>query len=190
MNKVIILGCNGGIGSELVDVFINNDYAVYPVNKNTIDLKFKNSKQKLNQLLKETDPDIIINATGLFGNNKIDFNNIFNINVRSNWNIINYYKHNPNKIVKFIMLGSSSYNGPRKNYILYTATKCALHSIFESTKELFQDTNLKIGIVHPKRTKTKMLSSIKKDDLNPEYVAEEIFNFVKNMDKSSYKIIE
>ena len=50
--------------------------------KNTHDYK------KLISILDSHKPDIIINASGVFGDNSIDFKSVFDVNIRSNWEII------------------------------------------------------------------------------------------------------
>ena len=96
---VVILGANGGIGSEIVKSF--SDYNITKITKKEIDL----STNSPVSIIKKLNPDIIINSAGIFGKNCVDYDKVFNVNVKSNWDIIKYYMDNPpNKVVKIIMI--------------------------------------------------------------------------------------
>lgn len=189
MIKVVLLGASGGMGSEIKKLLELNS-TVINVGREDIDLALGDSDQ-INRVLDLHRPDLIINCAGTFGDNNTDYDSMFNVNVKTNWNILNYYKENPTeKQVKFIVIGSSSYTSGRKNYILYAASKAALHNMYEGASEFFAGTNLIIGLVHPRKTNTKMLGPLgdidRSDCLSPEYVAKEIINFVESMQTSSY----
>ena len=189
MIKVVLLGASGGMGSE-VKKLLEPNYTTVTIDRGDIDLALGDSVQ-INRVLSLHTPDIIINCAGVFGDNNIDYDSIFNVNVKTNWNILNYYKENPpEKQIKLIVVGSSSYVSGRRNYILYAASKAALHNIYEGALEFFAGTNLIIGLVHPRKTNTKMLDPLgdidRSDCLDPKYVAKEIINFVESMQTSSY----
>jgi short-subunit dehydrogenase len=179
---VVILGANGGIGSEIVKSFYN--YNITKITKKELDLSINSPIPLISKL----NPDIIINAAGMFGKNYIDYDKIFNINVKSNWDIIKYYIDNPpNKVVKIIMIGSSAYTQGRRDYILYAASKSALHNIFEGSSELLAKSNIILGLIHPSRVDTKMLNGIVNDRslcLSPKYVAEQIKFFTLKIKQS------
>ena len=181
---VVILGANGGIGSEIVKSFSN--YNITKITKKELDLSINSPIS----IIKKLNPDIIINAAGMFGKNCVDYDIIFNVNVKSNWDIIKYYIDNPpNKIVKIMMIGSSTYTQGRKNYILYAASKSALHNIFEGSSELLAESNIILGLIHPTRVDTKMLDGIVNDRsscLSSKYVAEQIKIFTETINKSEY----
>ena len=187
MKKVILFGASGGIGTQLSSIMRN--YDVVLVNRDLIDFTENSSVNKIKKLLDDIQPDIIINCSGVFGYNKIDFDEIFSVNLRSNWNIIDYYVNNqPHKKVKFLFLGSSCYNSPRKNYMLYASTKSALYNLYQSASEVFEDTKFILGLITPEKTYTKMISdfSEEKDCLNAGYVAEKILSFMETLEKSSH----
>ena len=193
--KVIIFGPSGGIGSEIESCYSeqDKDYKILPIYKDDINFLMGDDYKKLISVLDSHKPDIIINASGVFGDNTIDFKSVFDVNIRSNWEIINYYKDNlPEKKVKFIFLGSSSYKGPRSNYILYASSKSGLYSLYQSSSELFEGSNLILGMVSPKKTYTKMISDIVNSDgcLKPKYVAKKIVNFIENLKESSHIVVE
>jgi short-subunit dehydrogenase len=186
MKKILILGSTGGIGFSLKEKLYNN-IIIYP-SKTELNLE---TTDNISEYLTKINPDIIINAAGVFGDNSVDFNQIFNVNLKSNWDIMNYYINNPpDKIIKFIMIGSSSYINGRKNYILYASSKSALHNMFQGASELLANTNVVLGLVHPIKTDTKMLNSLKNVDrldcLSPDYVADKIIEFISKLEKSSY----
>ena len=64
--------------------------------------------------------------------------------------------------MKIVSIGSSSYNQPRKNYILYTAAKTALNNIQASAKELFIRTKINFYVINPPAMKSRMRSKILK----------------------------
>lgn len=192
MKKVIVFGANGGLGAHLVEEFKSNEFSVFPITRNEIDFCDYNSYIKIINLLTEIDPDVIINASGAFGGNNVDFNKVFSVNVRSNWCIANYYmKHEKlDKAVKIIFIGSTSYSKGKKDYILYSSSKSALFNLYEGVSAFFADTNIVFGLVNPTRMDTKMLNGLQLNanykPLDPQYVAQIIFDFTQRLKKSDF----
>ena len=191
--NILIFGKNGGVGSELIKIYSNDN--VTSLGKNDINFIEHDSKENLSILLTKLQPDIIINATGVFGNNDIEYKNIFDVNVKSNWSIIDHYrKFKSNKPVKIIMIGSTSYDHGRKDYILYAASKAALHNIYEGASELFLDSNILVGLIHPSKINTKMIANISDEQknkcLSPHSVAKNIKVFIDKLTKSSYIVLK
>ena len=189
MSKVVLFGASGGIGSE-VKKLLESIYTIISINRNIIDLSKGDSKQ-ISQILDTLTPDIVINCAGVFGDNSIDYDTMFNVNVKTNWSILEHYKNNPpNKQVKFITIGSSSHDSGRKNYILYAATKAALFNIYQGASEYFEGSNLLIGLVNPSKVRTKMivhlLTPTSTNVLEPNDVANEIVDFLVKLEKNSY----
>ena len=90
--KILILGSTGGLGQEIVKLLnINNNFKLYLFSSKNLNFYKKYFKKKINYFLKNINPDIIINAAGIFDNNSIPFNKIFTVNVMPSWEIISYY---------------------------------------------------------------------------------------------------
>lgn len=189
-NKVILLGSNGGVGSALLKQLSKDKYDIVCINRNEIDLSTDSAENKLHTVLAIIQPDIIVNCCGVFGDNNIDFDKVFNVNVKTNWSILNFYKNKPpQKTVKFLTIGSSSYDSGRRDYILYAATKAALFNIYQGASEYFADKNLIIGLINPGKIRTPMIEHLLKEDtvcLEPEEIAQEIRTFLGTLEKSSY----
>ena len=179
--KILILGSTGGLGQEIVKLLNISKFKLYLFSSKNLNFSKKYFKKKINYFLKNINPDIIINAAGIFDNNSISFNKIFTINVMPSWEIISYYlKKKPSKKKLIILIGSTAYLGGRKNYILYSASKAALHSIYLGAKENFSSKVINLNILHPKRIKTKMTKNITFDAKShkPIYYAKKILNCI------------
>lgn len=190
MNKVIIFGSSGGLGSFLVKQFKLANFEVIALSSIDIDFNSNDSEYKIFNLFEQTQPDIIINCAGILGHNYEDFNKIFNINLRSNWLISKFYMDNPslNKIVKIIFIGSSSYQKGKKDYILYASSKAALYNFFEGVSSYFENSKIIFGLVNPTRIDTKMIAHLEKNPnlvyLDPDRLASEIKSFILTLNQS------
>lgn len=156
MKKILIIGSEGSLAQCIIKDLINSNISIFKISRNEIDFEKKKSKTKLNRYLKKINPDIIVNCTGIFKDNNFSFESMFNINTKISWNLIDYYRFKIKKKVKIILIGSSAHNKPRKNYILYIASKSALNSMVKSAKDLFLDTNIKIDIINPPAMRSSM----------------------------------
>jgi len=189
-NKVLVFGSTGGVGCAVKKELLKEGFTVIEVNRTQIDFSKETAKSLIYDLLTLHQPDIVVNCTGIFGGNEIDFDKIFDINVKANWNILEYYKENPSeKLVKFITIGSSSYGSGRRDYILYAASKAALFNIYQGASEYFADKNLIIGLINPGKIRTRMIEHLLKPDsvcLTPEEVAQQTISFLVDLKKSSY----
>lgn len=158
MPKVVIFGARGGIGSACRQAFLDAGYTVVPANSNSVDFTQPDSYEKARVLL-NWEPDVVVNCVGHFDNtNQETHNKTFDINVGSNWAIIQHYINNPpTKPVKIIMVGSSAYKSGRKAYILYSASKSALYNVWQGASEYFTNTNVTVSLINPVRTRTPMI---------------------------------
>jgi short-subunit dehydrogenase len=189
MDKVLLLGASGGVGSEIMKL-LKDQYAVFAPSSSELNLANPVANYKLDGILSVHKPSLIINCAGIFGDNEVRYDTIFNVNVKTNWNILEYYKtYPPSSKVKFITIGSSSYDSGRKNYILYAATKAALFNMYQGAVEYFEGSNLLIGLVNPARIRTKMISHLITPTticLEPDFVANKVIEFAAKLEKSSY----
>ena len=181
--KVLIFGASGSLGTELVYLLEKKKYIVVKVQKKKINFLKKKVKNKINKLLLRVKPDIIINCVGYFDGNNASFEKIFKINAYSNWLIVNYYIFNKiKKNVKIILVGSSAYKGPRRNYILYSASKAAVHNIYLGARELLNKKKINLKIFHPGSMQSKMIKYVKNKNKNkiknPDYYAKKILNLI------------
>jgi len=193
LNKsVLIFGGTGGVGSELINKFINNGYNVIFtgtsfnkkkrfINKidinNKLNLHFQKCNFEISSDIKKVidfffksfpGDKIIIISSGVFfydylGKlNKKFINKIFNINLFSHMEINRLVSKYKNFKIKIINLGSSSSYHSPSNTILYSATKHALLSTIRSMNSIKKN-NVKNILVSTGSIKTKMGSKIKQD---------------------------
>lgn len=157
--KAVVFGAHGGIGQATVEQFLRAGYVVIPIHNQLIDFTDPNSYAAVDTLLDSHEPDVVVNCVGHFDNgNTESHNKTFDINVGSNWAILQHYIENPSKKpVKIIMVGSSAYKSGRKAYILYAASKSALHNVWQGASDYFADSNVTVGLINPVRTRTPMI---------------------------------
>jgi len=159
MPKVVIFGARGGIGSACRQAFLDAGYTVVPANSNSVDFSTEDSYKKASVIL-DWDPDVVVNCVGHFDNtNQETHNKTFDINVGSNWAILQHYMNKPaTKPVKIVMVGSSAYRGGRRDYILYSASKAALYNVWQGACDYFSNSEMvSIGLINPVRTRTPMI---------------------------------
>lgn len=173
---VVIFGARSGIGAEVRKQYLDAGYRVVPVNSSTVDFTKPTSDQQIAEIL-NCSPDIVVNCAGHFGDNTELHNKTMDINFGSNWSIVRYYIEHPStKPVSIVLVGSSAYKSGKKNYMLYSASKAALHNLWEGAKEFFGEQGITVNIVHPVRTRTPMVAPYNPtlDYLDPVVVAQMI----------------
>jgi short-subunit dehydrogenase len=191
VSKYLIFGATGGLGSCLVTQLTNDSNQIISISRSHIDFNSEDSIRQTYNLIDFNQPDVIINCAGVLGNNDEDFNKIFNINLRSNWIISNYYIKNflLKKTVKIIFIGSSSCKSGKKDYVLYASSKAALSNLFEGVSSFFENSKVIFGLVNPTRIDTKMIEHLERNPdlnyLNPNSVATDIINFIANLKQNS-----
>ena len=147
MKTAVIIGANSDIAKSAMQL-LQEQYHIVAIGRDTIDLDDPTSDMRIGMVLSMADADVIVNCAGVFGDNTLDYDTVFNVNLKSNWSVINYYiKNPPTKSVRFVMIGSSSYKQGRKNFILYSASKAALFNIWQGASEFVND-NLKLGLIN------------------------------------------
>ena len=157
MKTAVIIGSNSDIAKSAAEL-LADQYHVISIPRRVIDLTDATSDVKLKMALTLAQADVVINCAGIWGDNTIDYDLVFDVNLRSNWTVIKHYLDSPpNKPVKFIMLGSSCYQQGRRNFILYASSKAALYNMWQGASEFCPPT-LKLGLINPVRVNTKMIA--------------------------------
>ena len=181
-NKILIFGSDGTLSQEIIKL-IDRNSTIIKINRKDLDFNKKKMNVKICNILNKQNPDIIINSSGVLGSNADLYEDVFNTNFGSNWEIIKYFlKRKKSKKVKIIMIGSSAYKSGKKNYLLYSSSKSALHNLYLGAKEALKEKNINLFIYHPGRMKTKMIKNIsylkKNLGINPSKVAKKIFRLI------------
>jgi NAD(P)-dependent dehydrogenase (short-subunit alcohol dehydrogenase family) len=176
--KALVFGHTGGIGSQVYRLLNQQGYNTIGVGRNDIDCT---NEQEVSNLISQTQPDWIFNCIGVSGTNQDNYRSVFDANFGTAWGIVRHYIEHPNQAVKIVLTGSAVHHQPRRNLILYAASKTALHNMWQSTEDIFAKTNVHIALVHPPRVNTPMLNGRSGDSLEPEYVAEVMIDLTKSM---------
>ena len=166
MKTALIIGSNSDIAQAAMEL-LKDEYHIVAVNRKVIDLADPTSELRINMALTMATPDVVVNCAGVFMDNaNADYDTTFDVNLKSNWSVIKHYMDNPpDKLVRFIMLGSSVYKQGRRNFILYAASKAALFNMWQGASEAVNE-NVKLGLINPVHVHTKMVAH--KPHPNPE----------------------
>lgn len=177
---VAIFGSSGGIGQATRQTFLDAGYTVIPVSRNLIDFASPKAEFQIQEFLTLSEPNVIVNCVGKFSTNDELAGPTMNINFNSNWAIVQHYLKNPSP-VKIIMVGSSSYKAGKKDYMIYSASKAALHNLWQGAKDAFNETPVTVDLINPVRVRTKMVEPFNEnlDYLDPNDVAQEILQLAK-----------
>ena len=89
-NKILIFGSDGTLSQEIIKL-INKNSIILKINRKKLDFNKKKMGIKMSKILRQTNPDIIINSSGVLGNNADSYENVFNTNFGSNWEMIKFY---------------------------------------------------------------------------------------------------
>lgn len=167
--KVLITGCNGGIGVDISEKFNKCGYTVYGIdldeefdsNNITHYKQFDLNNPKWDELFKE-DFDILINNAAIQIVKKFnditddEINTIFNINIVNVIRLIQ--KLNFNKGSSIINIGSIHSHQTKVGFSLYSATKGSLESLTRALSiELAPYT--RVNMIRPAAIETPMLIS-------------------------------
>jgi len=166
LKTALIIGSNSDIAQAAMEL-LKDEYHIVAVNRKVIDLADPTSELRINMALTMATPDVVVNCAGVFMDNaNADYDTTFDVNLKSNWSVIKHYMDNPpDKLVRFIMLGSSVYKQGRRNFILYAASKAALFNMWQGASEAVNE-NVKLGLINPVHVHTKMVAH--KPHPNPE----------------------
>jgi ribitol-5-phosphate 2-dehydrogenase (NADP+) / D-ribitol-5-phosphate cytidylyltransferase len=180
---VVLFGANGGMGVAVDQLLTAQGYLVVPVTRTQIDFARGNCQAQVDQILSEHQPGIVVNCVGKFGSNNDDLQDIMPINFGSNWNLIRHYMtHTTDHPVRIVMVGSICYNHGRKEYMVYSASKTAMFSLWQGARDYFAGSQITVDLINPQRTRTPMTESRYNPNLpyhTPEEVALEILTMIK-----------
>ena len=185
MKKILIIGSEGNLARCIIKEVEEFNFNLFKISRKEIDFNSNKSKLMLNKFLTKINPDVIVNCVGVFKNNDFEFENIFKLNTKIGWDLVDFYRSKTKKKIKIILIGSSAYNKPRKNYILYAASKSALNSIVKSSKDLFLNSKVELEIINPPAMKSQMrnkfydnknINKKKRKEINPNIIARKIVN--------------
>ena len=182
---VVIFGASGGIGQATRATFLDAGYTVIPVSRTLIDFASPAAEAQIQEFLGYAESDVVVNCVGRFGNNDESAGITMNINFNSNWAIVQHYLKNP-QTVRIIMVGSSAYKSGKKDHMVYSASKAALHNLWQGARDSFVNTDVRVDLVNPVRTRTKMVAPFNKelDYLDPEEIARWILQLDQCNDSS------
>ena len=180
--KLLIFGSSGTLGKKIIHL-VKKKFKIIKIDKKKLNFNEKKMSFKIKKILSIYNPDIIINASGVLGNNELQYQRIFNTNFGSNWEIIKFYcQKRIIKKVKIILIGSTSYKKSNQNYLLYSASKAALHSLYSGAKKNLRKKKISLLIYHPVRMRTKMIKNIsfikRNSGVNPEREAKKIIKII------------
>ena len=187
MTKVLVIGSNSDIAKAAMVRL--NDCEIVGLERSRLDLNSENATNEIRGFLASENPDVVIHCGGIFElNDKAEYDSTFNINLKSHWAVIKYYfDARPEKLVRFISIGSSTYKQGRRNFILYAASRSALYSMWQGSSE-FAPENFKLGLINPVRVNTKHVANIPYPHpercLEADDVAAVIEDMARNMTES------
>jgi NAD(P)-dependent dehydrogenase (short-subunit alcohol dehydrogenase family) len=179
--KALVFGSTGGIGYQVCQLLVDQGHQVTKISRNDLDCETSDLEKQVSDIIADATPDWIFNCIGVLGTNQDSYRRVFDSNFGSSWAIIQHYLTHIDAKVQIVLVGSIVHNQPRRNSILYAASKSALHNMWQSTEDVFAGTNVNIGLVHPPRVNTKMLNGRPGPSLEPEYVAQVMIDLTNTM---------
>ncbi len=182
--KVLILGGTGGIGQGTKTAFESEGAEVLAWG--SADFQQYASIYDFNTgFLERIKPDIIVHCIGVIGADSRDYQETFDVNFGTVWHLLRYYLTNSQKDTNILIVGSSAYNRPSPNYMLYAASKAALVSMVSSMMVKFNDTKVVLNLLNPGKTNTNLRKEAVGEEppetlLTPYEVGRKIVEIVKS----------
>jgi len=173
MKNMIVTGCANGIGRYLFEIFKTN-YNVYGIDKNFCNLpqtyKIDLSDYKKLEKTKIRDVNVVLNVAGVCPRkpyhhfSDIDFNNVFNNNVKSMFNICKFFYdtliENRGSIINVSSVHSIS---TLQDYGMYAMTKGAVESFTRGLAVELADFDVTVNCIRLGPVDTSMLRLNKKE---------------------------
>tara|TARA_B100000795_G_C22806241_1_gene445049 strand:- start:8638 stop:9252 length:615 start_codon:yes stop_codon:yes gene_type:complete len=183
--KILILGKNSTLSKELYTLIKKDNFDIERTTKKEINFKSDNYRTKLKKKILSFNPDIIINFIGKFNLNEKATKDLLILNTLPTWEILKIFLHKKiKKKTNLLIIGSSSFDSPRKKYMLYAASKSALNSLIGSAIEYFSDTKMSIKIFNPSTFGGKHIDGFnKKINIDANKVAKDIYRYIKKQIK-------
>ncbi len=179
--KVLLLGGSGGVGKCIQEYMNKNNIEFLAPTRKDLDLS-KLDIDMINNYVGADKIVAIINAAAIYYDDSVplskSFNEIFDVNVKSNLVLIEYAKTLDHKI-NLVMFSSSSSTKGRENITNYSSAKAALNSIIESQASCLYKKNIFLNAIIPEKINTPLIAKLHKTEINtaellePEDVIEE-----------------
>jgi len=204
-NKVVLItGANGGLGFELVKMFLDQNvkkiYCAIRSNKDASSLKALSSKVEIiildiskqenikNIACKIKNIDLLVNNAGANSKNRVFENSSldFDVNVIGTLNLTRALskKINKNGLIINITSITALINNPL--IALYSASKSALHSLTQAIRAEMSLQEIHVLEVLPGPLDTNMTKGREMEKANPKDVANEIYLAIKNNEEEVY----
>ena len=124
--KILIFGSNSTLAKNIFTVG-DKKFLFKKINKKKLNFDNLNASKKIIHILSKNDFDVILNCSGVLGDNTLKYKDIYNTNFGSNWEIAKYYlnQKKSEKKITILFIGSTAYKTGKKNYLLYSSSKAA-----------------------------------------------------------------
>jgi dTDP-4-dehydrorhamnose reductase len=84
LKTAVIIGANSDIAKSAIQL-LERQYHIVAVGRETINLDDPTSDMRIGMVLAMADADVVVNCAGVFGDNTLDYDTVFNVNLKSNW---------------------------------------------------------------------------------------------------------
>jgi NAD(P)-dependent dehydrogenase (short-subunit alcohol dehydrogenase family) len=182
MTTALVLGANGGVGSEVCQQLQNEDHLVIKIT-GAFDFSKDDAAERLSKEINIYNPTWIFNCAGVLGTNEATYRQVYDVNVGSNWALVQHYLRYPVlEDLRIVMMGSTAHIAGKPEYMLYSSSKAALDNLYRGAVERLP--GIKFGLIHPGPINTKMIAHIKDPltkYLEPGEVAARMITMCKTM---------
>ena len=88
--KILVFGSDSTLAKKIC-LAGRKKFIFKKINKKKLNFDNFNTSKKIIKILSKDDSDIILNCSGVLGNNELKYEHVFNTNFGSNWEIAKYY---------------------------------------------------------------------------------------------------